>query len=123
MDFVLLGGDRHHLGAAPGDGAHILVAAAIELHHLVLGGVQLLHGIGNLEIHYLGGFPEAHRMFGRLEDHATIGALALEHGGAVMQAMGQHMHLGVLPGHDLAIEPDPAVALVKGDGGHGLLLL
>jgi hypothetical protein len=30
------------------------------------------------------------------------------------------MHLGVLPGHDLAIEPDPALALVKGDdGGHG----
>jgi hypothetical protein len=32
------------------------------------------------------------------------------------------MHLGVLPRHELAIEPDEALALVKRDDGHELLL-
>jgi hypothetical protein len=71
VDLVLLGGDGHHLGAAPGDGAHILVAAAIEFHDLVLRRVQFFHGIGDLEIHDLGGFMEADGMLMRLEDHAA----------------------------------------------------
>ena len=38
-----------------------------------------------------------------------------------MQAMGQHMDLGVAPGHELAVEPEGAVALVEGDDvGHGI---
>ena len=62
-------------------------------------------------------------MFGGLENLAGIGALALEDAGAIVQAMGQDVDLGVLPRHDLAIEPDPTVALVEGNDRHGLMLL
>ena len=82
VDLVVLGGDGHHLRAAPGHGAHILIAAAVELHNLVLGGVELLDRIGDLEIHDLGRLVQADRMLVRLEDHAAIGALALEDGGS-----------------------------------------
>ena len=32
-----------------------------------------------------------------------------------MQAVGQHMGLGVVPGHQLAVIPEAAVALVERD--------
>ena len=51
----------------------------------------------------------------QLVDAAVIDALALEHAGAVMQAMGQHMGLGLAPGHQLAVIPERAVALVEGN--------
>ncbi len=30
-----------------------------------------------------------------------------------MQPVGQHVYLGVFPGHELAVEPDDTVALVE----------
>ena len=36
----------------------------------------------------------------------VIGALALEHAGAVMQAVGQHVNLRVLPGNEFSVVPD-----------------
>ena len=38
-----------------------------------------------------------------------------------MQAMGENMHLGILPLDQLTIEPDGALALVKRDYGHDVL--
>ena len=29
--------------------------------------------------------------------------------------MGQYVHLRLAPGHELAVEPDPAVAIVEGN--------
>ena len=55
-------------------------------------------------------------MLGRLEDLAAIGALALEDGAGVMQRVGQNMRLGVAPGDELAVVPDPAVAIVEMSG-------
>ena len=48
-----------------------------------------------------------------LEDLAVVGALAFKHRGAIVQAMGEHMHLGIAPGDDFAVEPDHAVAVVE----------
>ncbi len=59
-------------------------------------------------------------MQGRLEDFATIGALTFEHAAGVMQAMGEHMQLGILPRHQGAVVPDPAVAFVERLSTHGL---
>ena len=38
------------------------------------------------------------------EDDAAIGALALEHAGTVVQTVGQHVHPGIAPVDELAVE-------------------
>jgi hypothetical protein len=58
-------------------------------------------------------------MLGELEDLAAIGTLPFEHRGGIMEGVGQHMDVGFAPRDQLAVEPDPAVAVVKGAGfGH-----
>ena len=43
-----------------------------------------------------------------------IGAHTFEHAHAVVQRMGEHVHLGIAPGHHFAIKPDQTIAV-----GHG----
>jgi hypothetical protein len=52
-------------------------------------------------------------MFRALKNLAAVGALALEHAGAVMQPVGEHVQLGVGPGNQLPVVPDPAITLVE----------
>ncbi len=40
-----------------------------------------------------------------------VGAHALEHAQAVVECVRQHVHLGVAPGHHLAIHPDQTIAI------------
>src|SRR3546814_15727209 len=47
-----------------------------------------------------------------LKNVAAIGALSLEDGRGVVERVGQHMDVGLAPGHQLAVEPDPPVAVV-----------
>ncbi len=35
-----------------------------------------------------------------------------------MQGVRQDMHLGLAPGDEFAVHPDPAVAVVEGNEGH-----
>src|SRR5437660_561600 len=58
-------------------------------------------------------------MRGALEDPAAIGALALEHAARIMQAMGENVHVGVGPRHQLPVVPDDAIDLVERNS-HGL---
>ena len=60
-------------------------------------------------------------VLGQLENLAAIGAFALEDGAGIVQAMGQHMDLGVGPFDELAVHPDEAVQLIEGNGCHGNL--
>src|SRR5438477_8318240 len=53
-------------------------------------------------------------MLGRLENHAAIGTLALEHAARVMQPVRQNMQIGVGPRDQLAVVPNDAVASIKG---------
>ena len=81
MDRVLLGSDRHHLlAAAESDRANVLVAAAIDAQDFGLGGLQLINGVWDLEIHDFGRAMKALAVLARLEDVAVVGALALEYG-------------------------------------------
>jgi hypothetical protein len=118
VDRVVLGGDAHHLRAAPGHGAQIGVLAAVALEHEPLGGVDLGDAVGDLEIEDLGGLPEALRVLGGLEDHALVGTLALEDARGVMERVRQHVELGILPGHELSVVPDPSLTLVEGGSAH-----
>jgi hypothetical protein len=85
----------------------------------LLGGIDLGHAVGNLEAQDFGRPVQSLAVRGRLEDAAFIGALALEHAGGIVQAVGEDMDLGVAPGHQLAVEPDDAVAIVEGQHAHG----
>src|SRR5262249_3280431 len=78
--------------------------------------VDLGDRIGNLEVEQAGGLPQPLGMLGTLEDFAAIGPFALEHAACIMEPMGEHVQLGVLPGHELAVVPDDAVALVEWQG-------
>jgi hypothetical protein len=90
--------------------------------HEPLGGVDLGHRIGNFEIENIGRTLEPLGMFGAAENHAAIGALALEHAACVMQAMREQADLGVCGWHELAVEPQGVSTLVEGHR-HGILSL
>src|SRR6516225_6910944 len=53
-------------------------------------------------------------VFGALENCPRVGALALEYRACVVQAVGQHMDLGVDVGHEVAVKPDDTGHLVEG---------
>ena len=118
IDGGMLGGNRHHLAAAPGDRADIAALETVFGDNQIFGSIQFGNRIRNGEIHDFSRMVEALRMFGGLENLAAIGALALEHAGAVMQTVAEHVQLGILPWHQLAIEPNPAVTQIKWDDGH-----
>jgi hypothetical protein len=42
-------------------------------------------------------------MLGTLEDHAIVGALTLEHGAGVMQAMSKNVDIGLRSRHQFAV--------------------
>ncbi len=119
VDGVVLRRDAHHLGAAPGDRPHIGVLLPVLLQHQALGRVDLGDRVGDLEIEHLRRALEPLGMLGALEDLAAIGALALEHAAGVVQAVGEHVHRGIAPGHELAVVPDDAVEPVVGLFRHG----
>jgi hypothetical protein len=118
VDLVALSRNAHHLRAAPGDRAQVGVLLPVLFEHQTLGRVDLGHAVGDLEIEDLGRFPQALRMLGGLEDLAAIGALALEHARSVVEAVGENVELGVLPGYDLPVVPDPSITLIEGGSGH-----
>ena len=118
MDFCLLGGDCHHLAAAPSHRAHIAVLDILGCHHLFAGGVDLVHRKGNLEPHDGCRMEQAFGMFTQLEDMTAVNPFPLEHTTAIVETVGQHMGLGVAPRHHFAVEPDHAVAVIEGKQGH-----
>ena len=122
MDGVVLRRHAHHLRAAPGDRAHIGFLLAVLLDHQLLGGVDLGDRVGDFEVEHIGRALQPLGMLGGLEDLAAIGALALEHAARVMQAVAEHMQIGLVPGHQLAVVPDDPVEPVIGLRSHRLLL-
>jgi hypothetical protein len=48
-----------------------------------------------------------------LEDLAVVGSLALEHAACIVHRVGQDMDVGLAPRDQLAIEPDPPVAIIE----------
>jgi hypothetical protein len=62
-------------------------------------------------------------MLGGFEDHAAIGALALEHARGIVEGMRQDVDLGLLPGNEVPVIPDPTVALIEGGCRHRSLLV
>ncbi len=121
VDSVVLGGNAHHFRAAPGNRPNIGVGKALLLQQRAAGIVDLGDAVGNVEAEDAGRFVQPLGMFGQLEDLAAIGALAFENSACIMQAVGQHVNLGVRPFDEFAIHPDKAIELVEGNGCHDYL--
>ena len=113
MNVVGLRGDAHHFGAAPGHRPDIGIRQVVLVDHELLGGIDLGDRIWNLEIEDIGRVLQPLGVFPAPEHLAAIGALALEHAARIMQAMGQHVDIGVGPRHQSAIVPDDAIDLVE----------
>ena len=118
MDPVVLGRDAHHLAAAPRDRADIGVGVALGLHHEIGRGVDFGNAVGQLETKDLGRFDQPFGMFRQLENGTVVNALTFEYTTCIVQAVGQHMDLGIAPRNQFAIEPDLAVAIIEGKHGH-----
>ena len=80
--------------------------------------VDRLDRIGNLEAEEPGQFVQAPGVLVELEDDAAIGALALEDGAGIVQAVREHVERGVRPRHERAVHPDDAGAIVERLGSH-----
>src|ERR1700722_17499348 len=115
MDGRVLRRHRHHLAATERDRTQIAVLDVLDRRGVDAGLVDLILCEGDLHAEGLGRAEQPVGVFLQLVDLAAIDALALEHAGTVMQAMGQHMGLGVLPGHQFAVIPKRAIALVERD--------
>src|SRR6185312_17100199 len=114
--------DGHLLAAAPHHRTDIAVDDALALGRGIAGLVDLGFRVRNFHAENAGRFEEARRMFGQLVDPAVVETLALEDAGCVMQAMRQDVDFRLAPGHELAVEPKRAVALIEGDDvGHKIL--
>ena len=111
---VLPGRDAHRFRAAPGYGAHVRGGEAVGLEHGIARGIDFLGRPRHLEAEQSRAPAQSLAMLSQLEDLAIVGALPLEHRRGIMQRVGQDMDLGVAPRHQLAVEPDPAVAVVEG---------
>jgi len=81
--------------------AWIFALEAASAERAVQPGCRSLHDLAPISKHEAeAGLCDA-LMYLQLVDLAVIDALALEHAGAIMQPVSQHMGLGVLPGTNL----------------------
>jgi hypothetical protein len=113
VDLALLGGDRHHFRPAPGDRPDIGVLEALFGQSLAAGFVDLFDRPRDFKIEDARRFLQPLAVLGQLEDLTAIGAFALEDGARIMQAMRQHMQLGIAPGHESPVQPDMTGAIVE----------
>ena len=118
VDLRVLGRDPDHLRAAPGDRAQIGVRQAVLGAGVLAGLVDLGHREGDFEVQDFRGLEQTLGMRRQLVDHTPVHPLALEHGRRIVQAVREYVHVRLAPGHELAIQPDPSVAIVEGHESH-----
>ena len=114
--------DAHHLAAAPGGGADIGVGEIVQDEKLAADRVDLLDRVGNGEIEKARALEEALGVLAQMKDLAAVGALAFEHAARVVEAVGQHVDLGVGPIDKGAVEPDFSGHLIERNARHSHIL-
>ena len=115
MDGRILGRDADRLGPAPGDRPHIAIGQAVARAGFLAGRIDLGHRERYREIEDFRRPEQPLGVLCEFEDLAAVHTFALEHGGGVVERMGQYVHLRLTPGYELAVQPDPAVAIIVGN--------
>ena len=115
------GGDDRLDGGVHREQTHLAVAAkdqrpdvagleSVARDHREGGVVELVDAVRHGHVVELGGADQALQVFLEAEDSRARGRLVaadtLEHSGAVVKRMGEHVDLGFSPGHELAVHPD-----------------
>ena len=120
MDGVAACRYAHFFRADPDQGAQIAGFELVCPHHFLLRFDQRLHIEGNRHLENLGRVEQPLRVLTQTENRCSINgficAYALKNRHAVMQAMREHMQVGVTPVDELAVFPDFAVAVGHGHG-------
>jgi hypothetical protein len=119
VDRRLLRRHRQLLRAAPGDRADIGLGQVVSGQGLDAGVVDLRGGPGDLEAQQAAGVDQTLAVISQAEYIAVIGPFAFEDAAGIMQPMRQDMQPGVAPGHESAVPPDHAVAVVERNERHG----
>ena len=76
------------------------------------GVVDLVDRPGKIEAEDRRAVAQPRAVLGELEHLAAIGALPLEHRGGIVQPVGQDVDVRLAPRHQVAVVPDPPVAIV-----------
>ena len=117
-----LGTQSHRLRAQIGHRAQVPLAQLVGGKHPALGRFQLLAGVRQVDLHDLRGVEQALGVVVQPEDsrsgRSVVGAHALEDTYAVVQGVGQDVHLRLAPGNEFAVKPNPTVAVCEGFQGH-----
>src|SRR5215475_11207157 len=61
-------------------------------------------------------------MLGAFKDLAAISTLTFEYAAGIVQPVGQHVDVGLVPGHELSVVPNDPLKAVIGLRSHDLLL-
>src|ERR1700747_66779 len=122
MNLVALGRHAQSFRTAPSDGTHIGVLLIVFFEHQLLGGVDLGHRIGNIEIQNARRILQPLAVLGASKNPSAIGALALKYADRIMQTMREYADLGFGSRNELAVEPDQIRTLVEGHC-HGIASL
>ena len=91
-------------------GLQVGVLEAVDPDDVERGGGEDVGRVGDLDLVHRRRLVEAAQVGVEPEDGRAVGGLVgahpLEDAGAVMQTVGQDVHLRLVPGHELAVEPD-----------------
>ena len=110
LDVVLQRVEAHRPRAAEDQRADVAALEAVAADQLMGGLAQLLLRVREVHVVEPGRALEPVQMVVVAEDRGAalglVGADALEHAGAVVEGVREHVHLGVLPGDEFAVHPD-----------------
>ena len=102
--------EAHRPVAPQGDRADVAGAEAVDGDDLVDRRAHLLAGVGQRHVVHLGRALEARQVVAEAEDRRApvrvVRPDALEHRGAVVEAVREHVDLGVGPVDERAVHPD-----------------
>ncbi len=118
MDSIALRRNPHHFRPAPGDRADVRFLLAVLVDDKLFSGIDFGDRVRNFEIENVGRALQAFGVLGALEYLAGVGALTLEHATGIVQAVAQHMEVGLVPWHELSVVPDDAFEAVIGLSSH-----
>ena len=111
LDGVVAGVNAHFAVAHKGERTDVALGQLVGGEGFNAGFGQLVGAVGQLHAQDLGGIEHALAVVLQAEDRGGavdtgISPDAFENGTAVVQGVGEHMNLGLIPGNHFPVKPD-----------------